>query len=245
MFLSFAGGKKRISYASSIGVSRIPEEYKKKVARLLSKFASIGVRENTAVKVLQEVTGRNDIKQVLDPTFLLSSEEWNEMADKATYETTIPEEYILCYLIGNNDWYQKQLIDVQLSTGIKNIIIIPAVENASFQLEGAFISKNAGPREFVDLIRRARMVCTDSFHATAISLNYSVNFVEFMRFKDSDNASQNSRILDLLNRYNLGHKIYNAENKEWVNTIDYPNVKKILTKDRADSLSFLLDAIEK
>jgi hypothetical protein len=244
MFLSFAGNKKRISYASSIGVSSIPEKHKNNVAKLLSKFSNIGVREKTAVKVLSDLTGRNDIKQVLDPTFLLTSDEWNEMADKATYEMSIPDDFILCYLIGNNDWYQKQLADVYASSGIKNIIIVPAVENIDFQLDGAIVYKNAGPREFVDLIRRARLVCTDSFHATAISLNYAVNFVEFIRFKESDKASQNSRIFDILSHFNLSYKIYNSVNKDWLKPIDYTQVHKVLNEDRKESLAYLSNAIE-
>jgi hypothetical protein len=244
MFLSFAENKKRISYASSIGVSSFPEEHKNNVKKLLSKFSSIGVREKTAVTMLTELTGRTDIKQVLDPTFLLSPNEWNEMADNATYEMAIPEDFILCYLIGNNDWYKEQLADVQSSTCIKNVLIVPAVENTNFQLEGACIYNNAGPREFVDLIRRAKLVCTDSFHATAISLSYAVNFVEFIRFKESDKASQNSRIFDILNHFSLSYRIYNPGKKDWLKPIDYKQVHKILNEDRKDSLAYLSNAIE-
>lgn len=244
MFLDFAGNKKRVAYASSIGISYIPDEYKEKVKNLLSKFSHIGVREKTAVDVLTEVVGRNDIIQVLDPTFLLTSKEWTDFSSNAKYEIDIPEKFILCYLIGNNEWYNQQIEEVKKKSGIKNMVIIPAVENPNFTIDDAIIYKNACPYEFVDLIKRSSLVCTDSFHATAISINLSKDFVEFLRFKEREGISQNSRIYDILEHYGLRYKLYSSENDDWVKNIDYAKVQKLLNVDRKKSLAYLTNAIE-
>ena len=90
----------------------------------------------------------------------------------------------------------------------------------------------------------ASYVCTDSFHATALSINFSKDFVEFLRFSDRDIKSQNSRIYDLLNHYNLSYKIYSVNNSDWTNSIDYIKVQESLSSDRRDSLTFLINAIE-
>ncbi len=243
-FLSFAGMKKRIAYASSIGTNSIKQEYRDKVKELLLRFNHIGVREQEAVRVLSELTGRKDIIHVLDPTFLLSPDDWKKMAVNAEYEIDLPEEYILCYLIGNNSWYKEDLQDVQTKTGVKNIIIIPSAENPDFSCEGAVIYKNACPVEFVDLLQKATFVCTDSFHATALSINHSIPFVEFMRFKDGDKTSQNSRIYDLLRHYGLMNRIYDKESDGWIAPIDYHVVQNILNDDRKQSMDYLINAIE-
>lgn len=244
-FLDFAKNKKRISYASSIGTNDFPEQYKKEIQNLLSRFIHIGVRERGAVNAISALLKRNDIQQVLDPTFLLDSQEWNMLAKEADIELKLPSRYIFCYLIGNNPHYTEQLLSVKQEYGIKDIIIIPAVENRSFNVPSSIVYNAAGPKEFVYLIQHAALVCTDSFHATAISINLSTNFVEFLRFKDTDKASQNSRIYDILNHYNLRSRIYSSNDTEgWLKEIDYTPIQATLAEDRIKSVNFLINSIE-
>ena len=243
-FLDFAGDSKRVAYASSIGLNDFPKQHKPIVKELLSKFSHIGLREQTAVDIVSKLLGRTDVVQVLDPTFLLNEVEWTEISDKATIEIKLPKKFIFCYLIGNNSWYKQQLGEVISATGIKNVIIVPAAENADFSIEGATVYENAGPLEFVKLIKESSFVCTDSFHATAISINLNKNFVEFMRFKDSDKVSQNSRIYDVLNHYQLMNRIYSDKTTEWSDGIDFKYSNIQLEEDRRHSLNYLINAIE-
>ena len=208
------------------------------------KFSHIGVRECEAVKVLSELTGRKDIIQVLDPTFLLTPVDWQEMSKQAVFEIEIPKKYILCYLIGQNDWYKEQLLDVRSRLGIEDVVIIPAVENPEFAISDSIVYKDASPVEFVWLIQHSTLVCTDSFHASALSINHSVPFVEFMRFKDTDKKSQNSRIYDLLSHYGLMGCIYQQKSCAWMEPIKYEHVQDILAQDRKNSLDYLVNAIE-
>lgn len=243
-FLEFAENAKRIAYASSMGTSSVKEEYKDKVQSLLKKFSHIGVREYEVIDYLKTLTGRQDICQVLDPTFLLDKGDWQQICKKAKYELDLPTDYLFCYFIGNNPNYKEQLLDVIKKLKIDNIIIIPSRENPDFTIENAIIYDNAGPMEFVDLLQRAKFVCTDSFHATALSINFSVPFVEFLRFKDGDLKSQNSRIFDVLNHYNLRNRLYALNEKDWEFPINYENAHRILEQDRKKSIDYLSNAIE-
>lgn len=243
-FLDFAGDSKRVAYASSIGLQDFPKEHKSKLRRMLSRFSYIGLREETAVQIVSKLLNRSDIVQVLDPTFLLDSNDWKNIGNEANVEIKLPQTYILCYLIGNNEWYKQQLNDIISKTGIKNVIIIPSEENSSFLIDEAVVYQDAGPLEFIKLIQKATFVCTDSFHATAISINLNVDFVEFIRFKDSDKASQNSRIYDVLSHYNMMDRIYNEENENWRGKIDFSISNKQLEIDRKKSLDYLINAIE-
>lgn len=98
--------------------------------------------------------------------------------------------------------------------------------------------------EFVKLIKESTFVCTDSFHATAISINLNKDFVEFMRFKDSDKVSQNSRIYDVLNHYQLMNRIYSDKTTEWSDSIDFKYSNMLLEEDRKYSLDYLVNAIK-
>ena len=241
-FLSFAENHKRIAYASSIGTSGIKEEYLNQVKNYLLDFSHIGVREFDTVKVLSSLTGRNDIRQVLDPTLLLTQNEWKKLSKDAVYEETLPKKYILCYLIGKNEIYAKQLKEVKERYRM-DTIIIPATENPNITYENDIVYRNASPAEFVDLLLNANLVCTDSFHATALCINFSVPFVEFMRFSNNSLASQNTRIYDILNHYSLMDRIYECDSSEWSKPIDFTSIQEQLRRDRKDSLNYLINAI--
>lgn len=243
-FLDFAGNVKRISYASSMGTKDFPEKYKENIKDLLLKFAHISLREATGREAVSRLTGRNDIKTVLDPTFLLNAEDWNSVAKQSQIEISVPKNYMLVYLIGNNDNYPKQVRELQEKTGIENVIIIPAVENPNFEIQDSIVYRDAAVAEFVKLLKDATWVCTDSFHATALSINLGKNFTEFLRFKDSDKGSQNSRIYDVLDTFKLQNRLYNEMQDIWSKPIDYKESHAILDHLRMDSTDWLINSIE-
>lgn len=131
-FLYFAKNKKKIAYASSIGTSHIPVKYEILVKDHLLNFQHIGVREETAAVVLNNLTERRDIVQVLDPTFLLSYNDWQDLAATAKIEIDLPEKYILCYCVGARDNYQSQLNEIKERLNNHNVIHIPSTENPNF-----------------------------------------------------------------------------------------------------------------
>lgn len=243
-FLDFAGNVKRISYASSMGTKDFPEEYKETIKNLLLKFAHISLRETTGREAVSRLTGRNDIKTVLDPTFLLTAKDWNSVSEQSRMEISVPKNYMLVYLIGNNDNYPEQVRELQTKTGIENVIVIPAVENPNFEIKGSIVYRDAAVPEFVKLLKEAAWVCTDSFHATALSINIGKNFTEFLRFKDSDQGSQNSRIYDVLDTFMLQNRLYNEMQDLWSKPIDYKESHAILDHLRMDSTDWLINAIE-
>ena len=248
-FLDFASNVKRVAYASSMGINDFPEEHKPKVRNLLAKFSQIGVREETAVISISKLLNSDNVCQVLDPTFLLDKKEWIALSEKAEIEFELPSRFIFCYFVGNNPWYVEQVETVIRATGIQNVIQVCLNKENCVILSDAdgssILYMDAGPLEFVKLINASTFVCTDSFHATAISINLEHDFVEFMRFKDSDKSSQNSRIYDVLNHYGLSSRIYDKEKTEWAESIEYNEVTKKLESDRKESVDFLINAIEK
>lgn len=244
-FLSFGGETKRISFASSVGTKNFPAEHSAKIEKLLKKFDHISVREETGREAIVELTGRTDIKTVLDPTFLLTDKDWKCVGENAKIEINVPKKYILVYFVGQNPSYREQLERVRKETCINDIIVIPLIEDSSINsIEGAIVYREAAISEFVSLIEQAAWVCTDSFHATAISINLSQNFTEFLRFKDADRASQNSRIYDILDTFGLSDRLYNKDNKAWAEPIAYNQIARKLANLRKDSTDWLLNAIE-
>lgn len=244
-FLDFVGNHKRIAYSSSIGTDSVKDEYKSIVRNHLMRFAHIGVREGEGVKVLSQLTGRLDIKHVLDPVYLLTAEQWTSYANQAPNANKyITGNYIMCYFVGNNEEYHKQLEMVEATYGIHTIINVSAHYYPHFLHPGTVLYNEGHPFDFIYFIQHASVVCTDSFHATSFSLILSKDFVLFKRFSDDDKASQNSRVMDILNYFGVNYKLFSHENHEWHKGIDYNVVQKTLDRDRKECLDFLKNSIE-
>lgn len=96
--LSFAPGIPKMSIASSFAVSELPPEFIEKYRKHLSSFSAISVRENSGVRIIRETLSLNvDSRVVLDPTLLLSADEW--MDSLKITRAKSPERYILMYLL--------------------------------------------------------------------------------------------------------------------------------------------------
>ena len=95
-FLDFADPDiKKIAYAASVGYNSFPPEYELKCIESLRKFESVSVREKSVCKTMARLIDK-PVENVLDPTLLLSTSTWLNMAKKP-YD--LPDKYILVYMM--------------------------------------------------------------------------------------------------------------------------------------------------
>ncbi len=246
MFLEDAPGKKKISYSSSISRPVIPFGVKERMRRDLSDFSHISVRERKSVELLGELLGRDDIKLVCDPTFLLPRKDWEDFGKRAETEIAAPSRYIFCYFIGDKHkrMYEKIIQEVKELTGVQEAIALDCYER-DLVLQGAKTYGDAGPYEWVSLLSGASYVCTDSFHATLFSLKFHKDFVTALKDGDADAGSQNTRMYDLLGRYSLSHKLYDGRSDGWKTPPDWDVADSVAAKEVRSSLEYLQNSIEK
>lgn len=236
-FLGFASGIKKISYGTSIGTADIPEQYHGAVRRYLSDFSSISLREQSGVDAIASLTGRKDVCKVLDPTFLVTADEWKHIASDIP---GLPERYILCYLLADNKDYPRIVEQIRSQTGIKDVLIVPSGENPHFSVTGSNIHGDAGIEDFLRLLSGASLVVTDSFHGMALSINLSRDFIALRRFDDDDSSSQNSRIYDLFDTLGIPSRFYDGTIPP---DIDYAAVQKTLALLWTESMGYLVKAL--
>jgi len=100
----------------------------------------------------------------------------------------------------------------------------------------------AGPSEFVGLIKNAKIVITDSFHATVFSIIFKKPFYSLTRQKAGDPASMNSRIFDILERLKLSSRLI-VPGSEFpsgdVFQIDYSETDIEYSKEYSSSINYL------
>lgn len=235
-FLDFAKNNKKVSYATSIGTSDIPSEFHEKVRSYLSEYDSISVREKTGAQALERITGRKDIRVVLDPTFLLDRKDWGIFAEGAGKDFNLPDKYIFCYLLRKGTDFSGIIEKIKKQTGIGKVMLFPSNENPLLDVAGTTRIENAGPREFIKALLNATYVVTDSFHGSALSINLGKQFLNLKRFDDADPASQNSRLYDLPALFGLSPRFYEGSLPE---PIDYGIVGERLEELRKDSKDYL------
>lgn len=239
--LSFS--KNKIAYSSSLGVSVIPDDKQAKYLQHLPSFQFIAVRENTGNKLLRELLYRDDIQTVLDPVFLLSAAQWSALADDAHLPLSFSQEkFILCYLVGENDYYASQVKAISNALGIARVCVVTAKANRANSIEGEYCEW-AGPAEFIALMTKAAYIVSDSFHCCVLSLIMHKDFVALTRFRVDDPKSQNSRMTDLLSKFKVSHKLYQEGHSQWKDAIDFTQVDAILSQERAASLDYLKQAL--
>ena len=235
----------KIAYATSFGVSQIPESKKKIAKQFLSRMDYISVRELRASEMIKELIDR-DVPTVVDPTLLFTGEEWNSIIPQ---KKIIDEKYIFCYLLGSNPQHREWVNELKKITGYK-IVTIPFLDEfvESDMTFGDYQIFDAGPAEFVNLIRNAEYVCTDSFHGSVFSILNHKQFVTFNRFSNESKNSRNSRIESLLTQTGLQKRRMTSSDQHIYEVIeqkiDYDLVEKKLTEMRAKSVNYLENALK-
>lgn len=235
----------KISYSTSFGVSTIPKKYNDLYKNFLARINHLSVREDSGVKLIEEISGI-DAKLVCDPTLLLTKEEWEEVAVK---DRIIKDKYILCYFLGNNIEHRKFAERLKEETGYKIVSLNHADEYVKYSDVFADITPyDVGPKEWINLVKNAEYVCTDSFHGTVFSLLFNKIFFNFRRYNNKNKNSTNSRLDSLLKiaEVNSERILTGKENVKDVlkYKINYNKVNKNIKKFRDDSKKWLLDSIE-
>lgn len=236
----------KISLATSFGVSTVPDKYKESYKKFLNRIDNLSVRESAGVKLVSELSNKG-ATLVCDPTLLLTKQEWMEIQQE---ERIIKDKYILCYFLGNNIEHRKFAERLKEKTGYKIVSLNHADEYVKYSdIFADETPYDIGPAEWINLIRNAEYVCTDSFHGTVFSLINNTKFFTFERYSNKNSkVSTNSRIYSLLEIVNLKERILSGtENVDDVlkYNIDFDKVNTKLADFRNQSKTFLEKALSK
>lgn len=216
-FLNFGDTHtKRISYAASFGISEIEECFRANLKEYLRVIDGISVREKTGLDILNDL-GYTDAIKVCDPVFLLSRDQWLNIASPSL----VHEDYILVYDFFQDDDNIKNM--AQKLAEEKKCRIVSVNDGGRCRYADFNIS-NASPNDFVSLIAYANVVVSNSFHATAFSLILNKEFYTYPVARNKNH----SRMIDLLNSVRLSDR-FNASISSLVTDIDWMDVNKKIT----------------
>ncbi|KXX85126.1 polysaccharide pyruvyl transferase family protein [Bacillus cereus] len=218
---------KVISYAASLGKGTLSQGEITIFEEVLRNVDSISVREREAANLLTQCTDKN-IEVVLDPTLLLSKEEWNVIPSNANYG-----EYVLLYTLADYKETREMAKKIAEYKGIKVIEISGKRKNIKHKYSHTVLY-NAGPIEFLSLIKNAEFVVTDSFHGTAFSVNFNKQFVTI------PHKTRGGRMLGLLQKLNLEHRLTEVFQETLCSEkIEFDQANALLESERNISIKFI------
>lgn len=225
---------KKISYSASLGVSNVDNTFKSYLNKYFKKnnIEYISVREEEGKKIIEETTNRKDISVLIDPTMLIDTKEWEDIATKPTQK--IEKKYILNYFLGNLEKDKMDAIEKIANENDCEIINI-LDKNSSFY--------KCDPTNFLYLEKNAFLICTDSFHSSVFAFLFNRPFVIFKR--DDSKENMYSRLENLIKCFNLKNRTYNGKSitKENLKN-DYKKSYEILERERKKSEQYLIESLK-
>ena len=217
----------KASYAASFAVDSFPNEYVEKTKKYLENFDYISVRESSGIKILNSL-GFNDCINVCDPVFLLDRNYW----EKLTYKIST-EDYLLIYDFDNSEKVKSIAEKVAKEKNLKiySIFKLPYADKCFY---------DEGPLGFLSLVKNAKFIVSNSFHATAFSIIFKKPFCVVNRQEEI-----NTRMKDLLIMLGMENRLLSADFQLNLDNLfeisDYSNLLKNNIDDSKKYISMVLN----
>lgn len=197
----------------------------------LKDLKAISVREDVGKDLIKEIANRDDAQVLIDPTMLLTVEEWEKVTKRPENLTT--NRFIIKSFLGKTSESIESELERIAKENNCEIIDISSQESEFY---------NIGPAEFLYLEKNAFLVATDSFHSCVFSILFSTPFVVFKR--EDKFASMYSRIETLVHKFEMRESIFKGKIKEELFKIDCSKIEKILEIEREKANQFLEKALK-
>ena len=222
--------KRKITFGSSFGERKLADTRAEEIAPYFSQFDYISVREKTANDILEQIKAYNPLCKsavsVLDPTFLLTKDEWNKYSSK---ELKLPKDgYILTYYMIETPLLRAITKALKEKIGLKVVNIKPSKKQVIMH-QGKNLAF-AGPSEFLACYKNASYVVTNSFHGTAFAINYGIPFFT-STLPVSMAGEVNSRLTDICELFSLSHR--------WIDSYDKLNKADLTKPFEKESLLYI------
>lgn len=222
---------KKISYAPSFGGggSFRVENYSSAITGLLADFDCITVRERPAADYVTSKLNRS-VDVVCDPVMLLDNNVYEAIAGA---NPLIKGKYIFYY----SPFGSRENEQTAIEYGKRLRLPVYTSNCEYFQCRGMKKYLNAGPTEFLNLIKNAEIVCGNSFHMLAFCLLLNKNFIVL--------SKEDSRMENLKNRFGIKGHFYSSiqEIPTALPPVNWEEVNIMIEDERKKGIEYLKYAL--
>jgi hypothetical protein len=235
-FLNFGPKEiRRVSYASSFGVSSWPDRYQHlvpQIKQLLSRFHAISTREETGREILKNVFGFESTI-VIDPTLLIDDY-------TALSGAIVPNHQLVTFIMNRTENQLARVLEFSQIYGKK-----PVMTSTIYPYKGFKYQYPPSIGKWLRNIGGADFVIVDSFHALVFCIKYRKQFLVI-----TPDDGLNSRLKGLLNTLGIENRFfYDSDTqipyqKLMKERIDYRKIEGLLESFKQTSISFIEDSLK-
>lgn len=230
--------KKKFSYAASMVGGNKKIKIKYWIYKSLKRLDAVSVREKALVTELSYVN--SDVCCVLDPTLLLSKEEWIRFSTPIK----VYKPYVFAYFLGN-DKNMRNIVSIYAKKNNLSIITLPFLSNNNIQVDmnfGDIQLYSVSPRELISYIYNSTFIFTDSFHITLFANILEKQFVTFERVGKTNMNIRIESLLSIFDNRNRFLKSLEEKSINWIENlgkVKYSSYNQKLNEMKNQSFSFL------
>jgi len=235
--------KLKISYAASFGVDfwEGKEPLTSEVKKLIKRFDNISVREESGIDICRETFDVNGAVNVLDPTLMLEKEEYEKIIEKSNLDKSTKGDYIATMFLDENESLTKEIKDVANTLELP----IEEIKGKTRSIFGRKIIFYNKVGEWLNYIKNAKLVVTDSFHCVAFSIIFNKEFIVL-----ANPERGIARLENILKKVGLEDRLFTdiktlKDSETLKEKIDYSSVENKLKLYREKSMDFLTNALLK
>lgn len=178
--------------------------------------------------------GIENVERVLDPVYLLDKREWDKIADKSNLKLE-KQKYILVYGFKRQKDLYKYARNLAKERKYKIYSINTNFEDYFLDVDKYFY--NATPYDFVNLVKNAQEIVTNSFHGLSFSIIYNKPVHQFKKM-----GNENSRMVDLLEELNMSERL--VKDKILDKKVKSAETDGIIEYNKNISIQFLKNSLE-
>lgn len=213
--------KLKYAYSSSFGQKQVEEKYVEESKDYIEQFNYITVRENSGIDILKKQYDYHKVERILDPTLVMPPEFWRKIAPAPK----IKGDYILVYNLQRSAEFDNYAKELEKRTGYKLYRFCTRFDQMIKNGKSLLIPDIL---EFITLIDNAKLVLTDSFHATAFSMNMNTEPVCIYPREYSGRISEFLELVQEEKRHINDYEDFDVINR----SVNFERVNKILNDER-------------
>lgn len=234
-FLDFTPqNKSRAALAASIGSEKLSSHEMETIKPFLEKYQYITLRETSALSIMEQIgIQKSKYNLCLDPTLLLSREQWLAHAKMVSH----PKKYVLVYQLNHDSNFDEFAKKFAKRKNLELIRICTRYDQVHLPGHAVMIPE---VQELLGWFHGAEYIITNSFHATAFSINLNKQFVSVFP------NEYGCRIRDILSLFGLENRRLSEYTQYDIadEPIDYQRVNDILIKEREQSIQTVRNMLE-
>lgn len=239
MFLDFikSNNVRMFSYAASFGKDKW-ECCEKKIElsrELVKRFAALSVREESGIKLCKNHLNAN-AELVLDPTLLLNNVHYQKLIKEEKHPVN---KYCMVYVLDDSE-FKRNIVQIVESERNISKYEVKSLKDYRCYSENLTLDYVVPPiEEWLDGIRNADFVVTDSFHGMVFSIIFNKEFLVIGNLKRGM-----ARFESLLTKLELKHRLIgegdDVKSKiKMMAPIDYTIVDEKIQELKSISLNYI------